>query len=530
MKSVEVDKLFSGWNKPGSPGFSLAVIQNGEIIYKHGYGIANLDHDIPITSQTVFDIGSTSKQFTAASILLLSHQGKLFLDDNIQKYIPEMTRYEHPVTVRHLIHHTSGIRDYLTLMELAGLSFENEYPDDEVIGLIARQKELNFNPGDEFLYCNSGYLLLAEIVRHVSGRSLAEYAKEHIFDPLGMNSTHFHDDHTMIVKNSAIGYSPKDDGGFRVDMSIFDVVGDGCLYTTVEDLYLWDVNFYKNKLGGYGQSFIDELITPGSLNNGQTLDYAFGLTISSHHGLKTISHGGAWMGYRAEFVRFPDERFSVICLSNLGTANPEYLARQVAELYLSDRFTEQRQVSHRNEPQVSKIKAEELENKAGYYHSRNTMEIWGVSIMNGKLILDSFGENIPMESINSSHFINEFYEIEIKFESLNRFTVQTEHGFPEIYNRLNIVHLDQNQLREYAGDYHCDELGVKFHISISDGELQLKHKGAPRESLKPTEMDLMRGKSCSYQFIRDEKNQINGFLLGAGRVKNIRFLKNMENK
>jgi len=225
LLTARVDKLFADWNKPDSPGCAIAIIQEGEIIYKRGYGMADLEHDIPISSKSIFDIGSTSKQFTAICIALLICQEKLSLDDEVQKYITEMAIYEHPITIRHLVHHISGIRDYLSLMELAGMRFENEYPDEEVIGLISQQKELNFIPGEEYLYSNSGYILLAEVVKRVSGQSLSKFADEQLFKPLGMDNTHFHDDFTMIVKERAMGYSPNDQGGYRIDMSIFDVVG-----------------------------------------------------------------------------------------------------------------------------------------------------------------------------------------------------------------------------------------------------------------------------------------------------------------
>jgi CubicO group peptidase (beta-lactamase class C family) len=336
LLTARVDKLFADWNKPDSPGCAIAIIQEGEIIYMRGYGMADLEHDIPISSKSIFDIGSTSKQFTAICIALLICQEKLSLDDEVQKYITEMAIYEHPITIRHLVHHISGIRDYLSLMELAGMRFENEYPDEEVIGLISQQKGLNFITGEEYLYSNSGYILLAEVVKRVSGQSLSKFADEQLFKPLGMDNTHFHDDFTMIVKERAMGYSPNDQGGYRIDMSIFDVVGDGCIYTNVEDLYLWDKNFYLNILGGYGQDLIEMVTTTGTLNSGEPLDYAFGLEIGEYKGLKMVHHSGSWMGYGAELIRFPEQRSSVICLTNLSSINPSRLTKQVADLYFSD--------------------------------------------------------------------------------------------------------------------------------------------------------------------------------------------------
>jgi CubicO group peptidase (beta-lactamase class C family) len=526
--TIKVDELFSEWNNSDSPGFVLAIIKDGETVYKRGYGIANLEHNVPISPSSVLDIASTSKQFTAMCIALLARQGKISLDDEIQTYISEMPRYEYPITVRHLIHHTSGIRDYLVLMELAGMRFENDYPDDEIIGLIARQKELNFKPGDEYLYSNSGYFLLAEIVKRASGKSLATFAHENIFSPLGMNATHFHDDFTMIVKDRAIGYSPKDEGGFRIDMSIFDVVGDGSVYTTVEDLSLWDRNFYHNRLGGYGQDLIEEVTKPGTLNSGEVLEYAFGLIIWQYRGLEIVSHGGAWAGYRSEMLRFPQQRFSVICLSNLGSANPTKLAEKVADLYLASEFTEQV-----TEPApIVEIPSTELESKIGFYQNPKTGSIWELSVKGGKLTLEAFGENFTFAPLSSNHFIavDIPFDIDIEFEKLGlsepfHLSVRINDGKPDIYQRLNIVSLNPDQLNEFAGEYHSEELDMTYKIIVENGTLLLNRRNSPIETLKPTSKDLLKGTHTTFQFIRDDRNQVTAFNLGAGRVKNVRFAK-----
>jgi len=207
-KTVKVDELFAKWDSTVSPGAALAIIKDGEIIYKRGYGMVNLEHNIPITTTSVFRIGSTSKQFTASCIAILSLQGKISLDDDIRKYVPELPRYERPITIRHLVHHTSGIRDYLTLAEIAALMDDHFYTPEDSVELLGRQKKLNFLPGEEHIYSNSGYFLMGVIVERESGKSLNDFAQEHIFKPLGMKDTHFHDDHTMVVKKRADGYSP----------------------------------------------------------------------------------------------------------------------------------------------------------------------------------------------------------------------------------------------------------------------------------------------------------------------------------
>src|SRR5262245_41692285 len=244
---ARVDAVFAQFDKPDSPGCALGVIKDGKLVYSRGYGMANLEHGIPNSPKLVYDIGSTSKQFTAASILLLAKQGKLSLDDEARKYIPELPAYQWPITIRHLIHHTSGLRDYLTLFSLAGVNFDDTTTEKDALEIILRQKGLNFAPGDEWLYSNSGYFLLSIIIKRASGKSFAEFAKENIFDPLGMTHTLILDNHKRIVPMRAVGYSPNPRGGFQTEMSNFEQTGDGAVQTSIEDLLLWDQNFYEPK-------------------------------------------------------------------------------------------------------------------------------------------------------------------------------------------------------------------------------------------------------------------------------------------
>lgn len=334
-KIEQIDALFAQWNKSDSPGCALAVIKDGQIVYKRGYGMADLEHNVPISAQTVFDVGSMSKQFTAACILILEQQGKLSVNDDIRKYLPELPKYDPPVTIRHLLHHTSGIQDYLQLMIQGGVRLENTATEEDVMKFIQSVPKTEFTPGDQHKYSNSGYFLMSEIVERVSGARLSEFAEQQIFKPLGMTQTHIHDDFTRIVKNRAIGYAPRRSGGFRLEMSLLDTVGDGGVMTTVEDLFLWDQNFYQSKLVS-GQELITRLSTPGVLNSGRKLEYACGIMVGDWKGHQIIHHNGAWAGYRAEMIRFPADRLSVICLANLGSINPSRLTRQVADLLLTN--------------------------------------------------------------------------------------------------------------------------------------------------------------------------------------------------
>jgi CubicO group peptidase (beta-lactamase class C family) len=328
-----VDEVFADFTKAGSPGCAVAIYRNGRIIYTKGYGLANIEEDVALTPESVFDIGSTSKQFTATSILLLEKQGKLSVNDDVRKYIPELPDYGSKIAILHLLNHTSGLRDYLMLMDLAGINTDSVTTDEDALQIIARQKALNFAPGSEWLYSNTGYFLLSIIVKRVSGKTLREFAAENIFSPLGMTHTQYRDDHTALIPERAMAYDAKErKDGYALDLSYFEQTGDGAVHTSVEDLLKWDENFYSGQVGG--KDFLAELQEPGKLNSGKVLDYAKGLHIADYRGLHTVSHGGSWGGYRAELLRFPEQHFSVACLCNRGDANPSRRAVQVADIYL----------------------------------------------------------------------------------------------------------------------------------------------------------------------------------------------------
>jgi CubicO group peptidase (beta-lactamase class C family) len=334
-KTAAVDEVFSDLTKAGSPGCALGVYRDGKIVYAKGYGLANLEQNVAITPQSVLDIGSTSKQFTAASILLLEKQGKLSVNDDIRKHLPEIPDYGQKITILQLLNHTSGLRDYLTLMELAGINIDGVTTDEDALQMIVRQKALNFAPGSEWLYSNTGYFLLSIIVKRASGKTLREFAAENIFTPLDMNHTQYRDDHRSLIANRAMAYDAKEKGGgYRLDVSYFEQTGDGAVHTSVEDLQKWDENFYSGQVGG--KDFLTEIQEVGKLNNGKLLLYAKGLHIEDYRGLRTVSHGGSWGGYRTELLRFPEQHFSVACLCNLGSANPSKRAHQVADVFLGD--------------------------------------------------------------------------------------------------------------------------------------------------------------------------------------------------
>jgi CubicO group peptidase (beta-lactamase class C family) len=388
------DEVFADLTKSGSPGCALAVARGGKIIYEKGYGRANIEDDVEITPRTVFDIGSTSKQFTAASILLLEKQGKLSVQDDIRKYLPEIPDYGHKITILHLLNHTSGLRDYLALFELAGMNIDSVTTDQDALAILARQKGLNFAPGSDWLYSNSGFFLLSVIVKRASGKTLREFATENIFAPLQMKQTVFRDEHTLLVPNRALAYDPKDTG-YTLDVSYFEQTGDGAVHTSVEDLLKWDENFYSGKVGG--KDFLDEIQEPGKLNNGKTLDYAKGLFVGKYRGLRFVDHGGSWGGYRAQLLRFPEQHFSVACLCNLANANPEKRAHEVADIFLAEEMKEPKpareaDLEKREKKLTVVLAAEKLSAYSGHFRSEELLATYTIGIKDGKLMLQDIQE------------------------------------------------------------------------------------------------------------------------------------------
>lgn len=390
-KLKDVDAVFADLAKPGSPGCALAVARNGKTVYTRGYGLANIEENVAIAPTTVFDIGSTSKQFTASSILLLEQQGKLSVNDDIHKYIPELPDYGHKITILHLLNHTSGLRDYLALFELAGVYTDSVTTDEDALAIITRQKSLNFEPGSQWLYSNSGFFLLSVIVKRVSGKSLTEFAAENIFKPLAMSQTLYRDQHTSLVPNRALAYDPKEPGpGFTLDVSYFEQTGDGAVHTSVLDLLKWDENFYSGTVGG--KSLVAALQEPAKLNDGKQLHYARGLFLQPYRGLNAVDHGGSWGGYRAQLLRFPEQHFSVACLCNLASANPEERAFRVADVLLAAEMKGPKPSSP-PDPEVTKkretvpMAAETLGQFAGDYSSEELFVTYTLAVENGKLKL-----------------------------------------------------------------------------------------------------------------------------------------------
>jgi len=379
--NAAVDAVFSRFDRAGSPGCALGILQDGSVAYARGYGLASVEHGVPIGPDTVFDIGSVSKQFTAMSVLLLERDGKLSLDDDIRKYLPEIPDYGRRISIRHLLTHTSGLRDYNDLLELDGHDVRDHTTDGDALDIIVRQRGVNFAPGDEWRYSNTGFFLASVIVKRVSGRSLASFARERIFEPLHMSSTQYLDDTRRIVAHRAEAYD-RDAAGFLVDMSNWDQTGDGAVQTTVADMAKWAANYDTPVVGD--RRIIDAMQTAGRLNNGKPHGYGLGLRIDNYRGLRRIEHGGSWAGYRAMLSRFPDQHAAIIILCNVDDAGTSELADGVADAWLerarlTDKQPEPRDPAERaTRPPFTPALAA-LREYAGRYAAADLTVPWDVS-------------------------------------------------------------------------------------------------------------------------------------------------------
>jgi CubicO group peptidase (beta-lactamase class C family) len=536
--AAQVDKVFEKWNRTDSPGCALGVYKDGQVVYKHGYGMANLNDDVTITPETVFHVASMSKQFTAASILLLQQQGKLSIDDDLHKYIPELPDFGERITLRHLMHHTSGLRDQWALLGLAGWRYSQDLiTDDDVMSVLVHQKALNFKPGDKYMYSNTGFTLLAIVVKRVSGVSFREFTTKNIFEPLGMTHTHFRDDHEEVIKHDALGYEQDGkDKPFRMSLTNFDTAGATSLHTTVEDLQLWDENFYHPRVGG--PAFIEQMLHRDKLNNGELQDYASGLAIGKYKGLPTVGHGGADAGYRSDITRFPDQHVGVSILCNLAGTDPSALSNQVADILLAKDFKEPAKEPAKAAaaaPPPAPLTSEQMAAVAGLYWSKEEDDFTMVLVKDGKLQME-FGrdEFHELKPFAPDHFhvadVPWGNDIDLHFVASNagkprRLESSFGEDKPDVHEAVTPFVPTAAELPAYAGAFVSEEIDPIYRISVENGMLTLIRLKQKPDPLQPATRDVFTGEIGTLRFTRDANQKISGFILNAGRIQNFSFTK-----
>ena len=531
----QIDQLFYQWNIPNYPGAAVAVEKDGQIIFEKGYGSAEPEYNIPITPTTVFHIASVSKQFTCFSILLLEKEGKLSINDDIRKYIPEVPDFGKVITLNNLMHHTSGLRDQWELLGMAGWRIDDNITKDHILRLISRQKELNFNPGDEYLYCNTGFTLLAEVVARVSGQSFADFTRTHIFEPLRMKNTQFYDNCEKVVKNRAYSFYIDSTGIKKSNLS-YSTVGATSLFTTAEDLCLWARNFETPVVGD--RDLINRMNLRGRLNKGDTLTYAMGQDIVPYKGLTMYVHGGADAGYRSFLVRFPDQKFSVNVLSNLASFDPGSVGLAIADIYLKDK----EKVNPPMKPEPVKPAAEEkkgmnvdhglLVSYCGQYELQPG-NIATISLDNETLYATAPGlPKTGMAVLSENEF--EVKEVAAKVAFLkgesgkiDRMKVQMNGG-EAIAMRIPDFDPAKVDLAEYTGEYYSPELNTSYTFVVESGALVARHFRTGDIILTPTSPDHFSGNQWYFSLVeatREQGGKINGLKVTTGRVRSLKFEK-----
>jgi CubicO group peptidase (beta-lactamase class C family) len=520
--NTRVDAIFSEFEKSTSPGCAVGVYQDDRTIYQRAYGMANLDHDIALTPESVFHVASVSKQFTAAAILLLAQDGKLSLDDEVRKYVTELPDFGSKITIRQLANHTSGIRDQWSLLNLAGWRYSRDLiTDDDVLEVLRRQTDLNFAPGERHLYSNSGYTLMAIIVSRVSGESFRDFTSNRIFKPLGMVNTHFRDNFSEIVKKQAYGYARSRDT-FRLSVTNFDTAGATSLLTTVGDLGRWHRNFDAPTVGG--ATLIAGLLERGVLNSGKPIDYALGLAHGTYRGLATVSHGGADAGYRSAFVRFPEQRFGVATLCNMANVNPTELSYRVADVFLADKLQPKNAETTEDLPEVALTSAQ-LARYPGLYWNQTNWIARRIALEDGSLYTFAGDERMRLKPVGAERFQVAFGggRMAVTFEE-QAGGLRLRTG-SDLFERIEPVVASPRELEELTGLYRSDEMDAVFRIALANGALQLERSKLRPAPLEPTVPDTFVSQAGALRFTRNSAGRVTGFTLEAGRVLGVKFWK-----
>ena len=401
--------------KDGEPGCTAGVLRNGALAHAAAFGFADVARGKPLDTHSVFNLASVSKQFTAFALLLLEQDGKLKLDDPVAKYVPEVSGSSDGVTLRHLMHHTGGLRDYIELLTMKGRGEADGATIHESVQALGRQTGPNEKPGVEWDYSNTGYFLLGVVVGRVSGQSLAQFSKERIFDPLGMRSTTIVDRYPAGIKTLARGYR-REGAEFVIDETGWEQVGDGQVHSNLHDLALWDENFYTAKVGG--RAVIDRMYEPGHLNSGESTGYGGGLRIWQSRGLTRVSHGGSWVGYRSGITRVPAEHFSVIVLCNRAELDAGDLASSIAEILLADKLgpAERENPEQAETPVPAEWQPKDPARYAGAYFSEEADARCVIDERGGKLVLETCADGLVLKPGKSQEFEAAGSPVKLRFE------------------------------------------------------------------------------------------------------------------
>ncbi len=478
---------------------------------ERAYGLADLEHGVANRPDTIFEAGSVSKQFTAAAVLLLAEDGKLSLDDPVRKYIPELPDYAASITVRQMLHHTSGLRDWGNVAWIGGWPRGTRvHTHDHVLDILGRQEALNFAPGTRFSYSNSGYNLSAILVSRVAGESFADFTRKRIFEPLGMTRTSWRDDYTRVVKDRAVAYAKVDDR-YATDMPFENVYGNGGLLTTVGDLLRWNGNFAAQKVGG--TEFVRAMQTPGRLASGEETGYGFGLGVGRYQGLQEFRHSGTTASYRAFLARFPEPQVSIAVLCNAGDSTPRQTLHAVADLFLAGALKPDPAIK------AASLSEAELDAVTGLYRNIDRGDVVRIEHEGRSLRL---GDGTPLVALSAVR-LTDGEGTFLEFDGAGRGLLDEGDGVPVVLERVAAVHPTATELETLAGSYASDEAETVFVVRVQDGALELAQRPATVYRLTPLYADAFDSELGTIIFRRNSAGEVNEFSVVQDRAWDIRF-------
>ncbi len=520
----KIDSVFTAFSTGDSPGCALGVYEGGRVLYSKGYGFANLDKGSRISEESLFDLESLSKHFTAMAIAILEERGRVVVTDGILKYLPELGHAYRQVTVEDLIFHRSGVRDYLAIAQHSGLS--EYFSVDEALGIIEKQKGLNFPVGTHYQYSNSGYFLLPFIVALASGMAFPQFMQEEVFGPLGMTSTHILNPATHGLAQLAIGYAEVP-GGYLKDMTSLEMVGDGGVITSVSDFAKWDANFFDNHLGKGGPALIQRTLRRGLLQNGRELEYAYGLRKGEYKGQPIVEHGGAFVGYRTNMIRFLDLGATVTVLCNLHTARPAEYAKRVADLWLGAELVQPDPTIPMDVPAMT------LQQYTGKYRGEwfYGSDVADVRLENGGLKLNLAGIDYALSARSAREFyMNEFPGVSLAFQECaergDRCALQlVERGWDDAkLLRLPEFFPQACGSDAWAGTYQAAEIEQTAELNCVSGRWSLKF-GSFEIALTPISSSALVGSipGLGHVDLDFSRNRTEGFLFSTDEMRGIVF-------
>jgi len=530
--SGQIKALFDTSDTPDTPGgFAAAVIKDGQVLFQGAYGFADSEHKVPFTVQTVSDLASVAKQFTGFAVATLVQQKRLSLDDDIRRYLPELPDFGDTITVRHLLHHTSGIRDWVGLVKLSGRYDEDVITDEFLMRLVLNQKDLNFRPGERFQYSNTGYFLLANIVSRVTGKPFAEWMRDNVFLPLGMTDTFFSDDHRAIVPNRASPYRKYGNGALQNSNSNLEAYGSSSLFSTLADMLKWVSNFETRRLGG--PEVWDMMLQRGVLNNGKTVNYGFGLSINGNDGSLNFGHGGSWAGYLSQVTYYPDLHLGYVFMTNRDPSGV-YVDEDLLRLFVPDKSVQEQEHPDASIQRTQvEIDPAVLDQYAGTYEFFDN--VVKVEAKSDHLLVRLPWETVEFYPESKAKFFRKDFDAQFEFlrnegGAVDRLVYYFKGAANPPFRKLDWRVPDQSDLADILGEYYSPELRTRYRLMVRDDRLVLWH-------LHNEEVPLLRVNGDRYlgdtwwceeiDIVRDDNDRITGFTVTAddGNVQKLLFVK-----